>query len=76
MRFSIFLGSVNPDTNKMYIKACKFVELSSKYIYFGYMKIVFPCATFPYLFMSYFKYYTTDLGKDAFTLPFPVWYVC
>lgn len=49
------------------------VELTSKYIFDGNMKIVLPFAIIPYLFRSYFTYYTTDLGNDAFSLPFVIW---
>lgn len=42
-------------------------------MYIGYVKFVFPCTTIPYLLMSYFNYFTTDLGSDAFLLPFVMW---
>lgn len=66
-------GSVHPAKAATYIKSCEFVELTSKFIYVGYVKIVFPFVTIPYLLMSYFKYYTSDLKKDAFRLPFDTW---
>lgn len=70
-----FKGSINEDKRKIYKKACKIVEISSSCFYIGYMKIALPISTIPYLFMSYFKYYTTDLEKDAFSLPFVMLYV-
>lgn len=36
--------------------------------------MVLPICTIPYLFVSYFKFYTTDLGTDAFRLPLAIWY--
>lgn len=59
----------------IYAKAYNFVEISSNYIYIGYVKVIFPFSTIPYLFMSCYKYYTTDVGEDAFSLPFVLWYV-
>lgn len=70
-----FKGSFNEKKRDLYEKACKFIEISQNYIYIGYVKIVFPLTTVPYLVTSYFKYYTTDLGSDAFSLPFIMWYV-
>lgn len=58
----------------MYEKACEFIEMSSKYFYIAYIKVSLPISTIPYLFMSYFNYYTTELGVDAFELPFVIWY--
>lgn len=68
-------GSINDGKRVIYEKACKFVEKLSSYIYIGYVKIVLPFTTAPYLVSSYFNYYTTNLGKDAFSLPFVMWYV-
>lgn len=70
---SLFKGSTNDEKRKLYGKATKFVELTSKYIYNGYTKIVLPFATVPYLFKSYFTYLTTSSGKAAFVLPFVIW---
>lgn len=71
----LFKGSINDKKREIYEKACKSIEMSSKYIYNGYIKALLPLSTVPYLIMSYFKYYTTDLEKDAFILPFITWYV-
>lgn len=42
----------------------------------GENKVLLPFGTIPYLFISYFGYYTADSGseKDAFILPFSIWY--
>lgn len=69
------VGSINDKKRELYEDACKFVELATRYIHIGYLKYIFPLATVPYLFMSYFNYYTKDLEKDAFILPFVTWYV-
>lgn len=33
------------------------------------------CFLLPKALFSYFIYFTTDLGNDAFELPLPMWYV-
>lgn len=71
----IFKGSINDEKRELYGNACKIIELTSKYIQNGYMKIVVPFTIIPYLFMSYFNYYAKGLEEDAFILPFVVWYV-
>lgn len=68
-----FKGSINDEKQKIYEKANRFIEVWSNYIYVGYVKIVLPFTTFPYLFMSYFNYLTTDLRENAFTLPYVMW---
>lgn len=71
-----FEGSINDEKRQIYEKACQFIETLSNYIYICYVKIVFPLITVPYLLMSYFNYYyLTDLDKNAFSLPYVVWYV-
>lgn len=70
-----FKGSINGEKREIYEKASQFIEILSNYMYIGYVKVVFPLSTVPYLIMSYFNYYTTELGKDAFILPFVMWYV-
>lgn len=42
-------------------------------LYFVYLGSISFIATAPYLIMSYFLYFTTDLGKDAFYMPFRPW---
>lgn len=72
---SQILGSTNAVKTTIYKKACTLVEKSSNYIYTGLVKIACPMTIIPYILWSYFMYYTTDLGRDAFTLPFVLWYV-
>lgn len=57
----------------IYSKAIAFVNNFTKILYFILMKIAFPLITFPYLMTSYHRYLTTDLGPDAFQLPFHTW---
>lgn len=32
------------------------------------------CVMFPQFIISFYVYFTTNLGNDAFEMPFPVWY--
>lgn len=68
-----FKGSINDEKQMIYEKAWKLTEISSNCIYIGYVKVIFPLLTIPYLFSSYFHYFTTDLRGDAFKLPFVMW---
>ena len=65
---------MNPQKALIYKKTSTIVEIASNAVYVVYVKILFPFTTVPYLFMSYLKYFATDLGKDAFDLPFLLWY--
>lgn len=47
----------------------KWAEVSK----FAFMNVTFPCITIPNFIMSFFLYFTTDAGSDAFKLPFPEW---
>lgn len=38
------------------------------------MKMTFFNITVPLMALSYFLYFTTNLGREAFNLPFPFWY--
>lgn len=67
-------GLKNPVSKAIYEEMNAFVEKWSKIIYFVSMRITFPCVTIPYAIWSYIQYFTTDLGPDAFHLPFPFWY--
>lgn len=69
--FNLELG--NPATREKYENCYKLMELFSKIVYFTVVGglllgfIILPAA------VSFFKYYTTDLGTDAFVLPLPIW---
>lgn len=39
------------------------------------MKVTYPGVLAPYIAKSAILYFTTDAGSDAFSLPFPTWYV-
>lgn len=37
------------------------------------MFVTLPGLMFPTFIVSYFKYFTSDLGNDAFEMPYPIW---
>lgn len=50
------------------------VEKWSEFLVTITMTVVYPCVMFSKFIISFFVYFTTDLGDDAFELPFPYWY--
>lgn len=58
--------------HEKYRKLCHSIEKFSTWI-FPITIYVTPCTNVPFLFSSYFSYLTTDMGRDAFTLPFMMW---
>lgn len=50
-------------------------EQLSEIIYFGILRLGIPCFILPKVIVSYFMYFVTDAGRDAFDLPFGMWQV-
>lgn len=71
----LFAESMKPETKKNYVKNNHFTEKCCKFIYFAMLYISLPSFILPKVIMSYFIYYTTDSGPDAFGLPFEMWQV-
>lgn len=66
-------GLAHPKSKEIWEKTNEFVEKSSK-IGFHVLKYVFaPSYTLSKFFVSFFNYFTTDLGHDAFDLLLPMW---
>lgn len=51
----------------------RLVEKMSKAIHFAVIKLGVPAFILPKAIFSYFIYFTTDIGNEAFVLPFPMW---
>lgn len=62
----------NPSSQAIYEKANDKIEKLTEFIYFASVNAS-PLFLVPYFFMSYFLYSTSDLEKEAFSLPFPLW---
>lgn len=71
---SILIGSINPALMRLYKETDAFVEKWHGRFMFTLIYITIPCISLPYLIWSFYLYYTTDLGKNAFREPFAFWY--
>lgn len=65
----------NPSSRAMYEKGNRIIEKSSKIIYFAAIKLGVPGFLLPKAILSYFTYFSTDAGSEAFELPLPAWFV-
>lgn len=62
-----------PASKKSFIKINHLVEKCSETIYFAVVKVSPQCVIYPKFIISYMLYFATDLGRDSFELPFPIW---
>lgn len=69
-----FLGLINPKSKEIYTKANETIEKWSEIIHLCFEKLTLPLIGPPFIFVSYFLYFTTDLGRQSFFLPFLSWY--
>lgn len=67
------LGSKNSQAKKIYEKANKLAEKLCEIVYFLCVTVSVPAFIFPKSMICFLKYFTTDLGNDAFELSLPVW---
>lgn len=67
------IGSKKPTKRAMYVRSNQTAEKWSN-IAFIFIAMVTPvCFIFPKAILVCFTYVTTDLGNDAFQLPFDMW---
>lgn len=71
--FVYFLGLLNPISKTIYNKIDEKLQLWVKILDFLMVNVMPVGITFPMLIVTYFAYYTTNLGADAFQLPFFAW---
>lgn len=69
------LGLQCKESRAMYEKDIHLIEEVSKIVYFAIVGVTVPGLVIPKAILSYFNYYTTNLGGDAFDLSIPMWYV-
>lgn len=67
------IGLKRPTSKAMYERANELSEKFSKIIYFVIVDIAIPLFVAPKVILSYFLYFTTDAGNEAFELPIPIW---
>lgn len=67
--------SKRPESKAKYDKTNRIADIVSRIIYYGAVYIVVPGFVLLIAIYSYFMYFTTDLGPDAFELAILIWYV-
>lgn len=67
------LGLENPTSKAICRKTNHRVEKISKVCVFAMENVMVPCFIIPKTIRSFFIYFSTDLGRDAFDLPIPMW---
>lgn len=73
IKMNLISESENPTSKAVYQHANHLVEKLSRIGYF-LIAIVSPvCIVFPKAIVSYFMYFATDLGIEAFELPLFYW---
>lgn len=72
---SIFdsVGLENAFAKLHYEKVNEKIEYQSKILYIALFQITIPGLLMPNLILSFFLYFSTDLGPNAFQLAFPIW---
>lgn len=66
-------GLENPKSSAIYTKINQQIEKWTKIVHLLLYKISLVSFVSPKLIASYFLYYTTDLGSEAFQTPFLMW---
>lgn len=67
------LGQKCEKSTAMYEKTNQLMEKISKIVYFFIVFVCVPGFVIPKICVSYFNYFTTNLGNDAFELSEPIW---
>lgn len=68
-----FVGLENPSSRAIYEEIVRQIEKMCEALNFIIIYISTPCVMLPKCMLSFFAYFTTDLGSGAFELPFNVW---
>lgn len=61
-------------SKEIYQKSNQQVEKWSKFLKFALLNVTVHCMIWLTAIISYFTYFTTDLGRDSFDLPFYAWW--
>lgn len=65
----------SPAAKLYYEKTSRRIEIWATIFDITINKLTIPGVMLPQFTISYFKYFTTDLGAESFSLPFPTWCV-
>ena len=68
-------GMENPQSKQTYVKLNENIEKWTGVFYFFMVQLSVPAVTMPQFIISFYLYFTTDLGAEAFNLPFVIWCV-
>lgn len=71
----IFSGLVNKRSKELFEAVNIRLEKWSSIVILIFVKVTIPCVVTPKLATSYFLYFATDAGRDAFVLPHPTMWV-
>lgn len=71
--FFVFLALKFSVSKSIFNEAVRLEHKLSRILFVLVVKMTPPCGALPFLVYSYFIYFTTDLGRDAFQLPAPTW---
>lgn len=63
---SISTDSYDPITKYTFKRTVERIELFTKIIFILFVKVLFPMGVIPMVIVSYYLYFTTDKGSDAF----------
>lgn len=66
-------GMENPASKKIHEETYENIDKCTRYLYYFCVKITVPGVMIPQMITSYLNYFTTDMGKEAFKLPYPEW---
>lgn len=69
------IGSKNSSAEAVYQESNEKIEKLTETISSAYEKFTPICIFIPYVSVSYIQYFTSDLGRKAFRLPFTLWWV-
>ena len=71
---TIFSGVKYSKSKVIYEEVDERAEKWIKRFHFLLMRLTLPATMLPNGIISYVLYFATDLGSDAFRLPFPIWF--
>lgn len=69
----IISGLENEKSKAIFENLMAQVDKWANLLVFAMVNVTLPCVTIPKIVISFFAYYATDAGSDAFELPFTAW---
>lgn len=71
----IVSGCRSPDSKAIYVPMIENSGKWTKFFHFVLMRISVPVNVMLNCLISYYVYFATDSGNEAFRLAFPIWFV-